>query len=342
MREDLTTDAIYWLTDLIMGAAGNLTFGDAFSASLKLLMTIPSPSGQKFQIYTNQYDGPLVHSDRYTLYVCLLPSKNFGLMKITPKADRHGKAYNSAEIANINRVLADEANLLRTLRQASIDLDTQQRRLEQEPYFHHAFFPQLVDAFMSGDGRQIEILSYSDSIEKLTQLIAVSRIMKDGKNDLRIDVRSLVWILGKLLKVIHFAHTKGVTNGMVNASNVMIDPKQHYLVLLDWTKAKRIAYESVTSSDAQADLRRAAAMAITLVGGNPEKEVSLPYDRDVLSPAQLVRFEVFLKDLLMGDFPDAVTAHKKLYDMSDECWPPQLTSDGELKRVFYPFKTYNR
>ena len=185
-----------------------------------------------------------------------------------------------------NDLLSNEARILTHLR-ASADYS----RLRH-------FVSQLVDSFAyqeqtSGVVRQINALAYLDGFYSLKQ---VRQIYPQG-----IDPKHMAWIWRRLLVALGFAHLNNVIHGAVLPTHVLIHPKLHGVILIDWsyavldpsTSGESISAISIDYRDwyptevfareiptPGLDIAMAARCMIDLLGGNHHKNTmpdSIPW-----------------------------------------------------------------
>ncbi|HZO70985.1 MAG TPA: serine/threonine-protein kinase [Ktedonobacteraceae bacterium] len=121
-----------------------------------------------------------------------------------------------------NDLLSNEARILTHLHVS-----------QDYPGLHH-FVSQLVDSFAyqeqaSGILRQINILSYLDGFYSLKE---VRQVYPQG-----VDPRHMAWIWRRLLVALGFAHSNNVIHGAVLPTHVLIHPRLHGVILIDWSYA---------------------------------------------------------------------------------------------------------
>lgn len=121
-----------------------------------------------------------------------------------------------------NDLLSNEARILSHLR-ASKDY----------PNLRH-FVSQLVDSFAyqeqaSGILRRINVLSYLDGFYALKE---VRQVYPQG-----IEPKHMAWIWRRLLVALGFAHGNDVIHGAVLPTHVLIHPRLHGVMLIDWSYA---------------------------------------------------------------------------------------------------------
>jgi len=217
-----------------------------------------------------------------------------------------------------NDLVANEARVLGRLR-ASDDYE------KMRP-----FVSQLVDAFAyqeaeSGIVRQVNVLSY---LEGLYSLKEVREVYARG-----VDPKDMAWMWRRLLVALGFAHASGVIHGAVLPTHILIHPRQHGVVLVDWSyavldPAATGEYISAISSSYRdwypaevfarevptpgLDIAMVARCMIDLLGGDPRKQILLetvPWQlRQYLQGCMLPRPRQRPQDvhLLLDEFDDLI------------------------------------
>jgi hypothetical protein len=173
-----------------------------------------------------------------------------------------------------NDLLANEARILKHL-QASA---------------HYAqwryFVAQLVESFAyhekrSGITRQINVLEFIDGLYSLKEVCAA---YPQG-----VDPRDMAWMWRRLLVALGFTHASGVIHGAVLPDHILIQPREHGVVLIGWSSAVRegerisaisSAYRCWYPAEVFAhaeplpglDIAMAARCMFELLGGDPLKQ----------------------------------------------------------------------
>ena len=172
-----------------------------------------------------------------------------------------------------NDLLANEARILKHL-QASQDY-------AQLRYF----VSQLAESFAyqeksSGITRQINVLEHIDGLYSLKEVRAA---YPRG-----VDPRDMAWMWRRVLAALGFAHASGVIHGAVLPTHILIQPREHGVVLIDWSYAVRGGERiSAISSEYRSwypaevfaheepqpglDILMAARCMFDLLGGDPLK-----------------------------------------------------------------------
>ncbi|OGI26166.1 MAG: hypothetical protein A3J76_01820 [Candidatus Moranbacteria bacterium RBG_13_45_13] len=249
----------------------------------------------------------------YRLYLC-----------IQGETERQCLLQIASAVEN-NSGLDRAAYILGELKQRSEEIEEEYGRVKKDPkdlLNYHLGFPELVDSFICHQqgGRRMNILAFRH-VEDASRMIPLTNIT--FKDRLRVDLRTSVWIMGKLLKLFVFTHGEGFSVGLATGNNILIEPDQHYVLFFDWSGAK------IHSSVLPVEIRRqeisqAAQAVITVLGGKPETG-AIPDDGD----EAFGRYADFLHRLARGSESNAERAHFQFYQLVDSLW----------KRGYYPFTT---
>lgn len=141
------------------------------------------------------------------------------------------------------------------------------------------------------------------------------------RDRLRIALPSSAWVLGRLLKLLAFAHGEGIAVRALTANNVLLEPDRHFVVVLDWTIALTHPTNNVPSQVRAADIASAAQAVFGSIGGDPLTG-DFRYDGDS-------RYVDFIRRLASARSSNAEKAHDQFYELVDELWG----------RTFRPFET---
>jgi serine/threonine protein kinase len=138
--------------------------------------------------------------------------------------------FKIARDARVNGLVANEADILRRLHAA-------------DPTARFTPFLPAIEASMAMAGepntgsRQASVLRMHDEIESPTELYTLFEARSSFPAGL--DARHVAWIWRRLLSVLGFIHAQGIVHGAVLPMHVMIEPKDHKLLLIDWCCATR-------------------------------------------------------------------------------------------------------
>jgi hypothetical protein len=123
-----------------------------------------------------------------------------------------------------NRHVAHEQETLKRLHEA----DTQGRFV--------AFLPSLIASAQYAHGaeppRLGSILGYQDGIAGPDDLYSLEEVRSAHPNG--IDARDMAWMWRRLLSILGFIHQHRLIHGVVTPDHVLIEPREHKLVLIDW------------------------------------------------------------------------------------------------------------
>jgi hypothetical protein len=149
------------------------------------------------------------------IYDCLLTDGTPALVKI-------------ARDACANLLLVNEARILRRLREAD-------RAGRFTP-----FLSMIVTSFGLGDDatsqpRQGTVLRMHEAIHSPDELYTLDEVRTHFPAGL--DPRHVAWIWRRLLTILGFAHAQDTVHAAVLPDHVLIEPRDHKLVLIGWTCA---------------------------------------------------------------------------------------------------------
>ena len=251
-------------------------------------------------------------TDEFTLYECILPDGKIGILKIATD-----KKHNGA--------LDREVFVLQTLREQADRVEA--LAAEHEPgkgelgYRH--FFPELIEGFISADqgDRYVLILGFSEVADKLSDLTSLEDLVSEERK--RVDPKTSVWIMGKLLKLLDFAHRQGVSV-TINSENVLINRDRHKVIVFNWSSST-IVVGPVPDDAVREEISQAALEVITVLGGNIETG-ELPAN-DQLTDGW---YQELLWSLACGDKENAGEAHTQFYNLVLPVWPNK----------FHPFTAF--
>lgn len=102
------------------------------------------------------------------------------------------------------------------------------QRLDDPNARQRALLPRLHGRFFTPDGRAGNLLGL---VEGLSGLELRARL-PDG-----VPPEHIVWIGRRLLSVVGYAHSKGLIHGNIEPAHVIVRPRDHRVVLIDWCYA---------------------------------------------------------------------------------------------------------
>lgn len=178
-------------------------------------------------------------------------------------------------------------------------------------------FPILVEAFKSPENQQIMVLAFEYSTP--SEMVPIAKMIR--KERLRVDLKTSVWVMGKLLKTLSFAHSQGLSVGVINTGTILIDPERHYVNVFDWSAAQ--ISSSLTDQTKRKEIAQAGEVVIRALGGDVTDRM-IPNDTE---GDKGERYCAHLWTLVDGLFVDAAVAHKSFYQLVDTLW----------ERGYHPF-----
>ena len=261
--------------------------------------------------------GKLVaEASRYRLYLCTQEDTGRELLLQIPTD------------ATLNGLLDRSAFILRELKRQSDELEAEYAMIKEDPknmLNYHLAFPEIVDSFVCEEqgGRRVNIYAFRN-VEDVRNMIPLSNIIEIDRQ--RVDLKTSGWVMGKLLKLLTFAHSLGYTVGRISPANILIEPNQHYVLIFDWFDARTHPGEEIPTDETRDEIRYAAQAVINLLGGDLESR-SFPNDNE----EGFAEYTKHLLYLASGAMHSAKKAHQRFYDLIRPLWG----------RSFHPFTSFD-
>lgn len=214
-----------------------------------------------------------------------------------------------------NGHLDREAFLLTSMRERALRLEVEYAlaRPGAGTLNYQIGFPELVETFLAPDqdNRRVLILGF-DATNTIGDLAPVQLIL--SRDRVRVDPKTSAWFLGKLLKIMAFAHSQTISIGDLTAENILIVREDHLVSVFDWTKAKLHNVE-LPKELVRGEIRAATRLAILLLGGNPDSG-EIPVNDQLADQT----YQAFLTSLLSGAYSNASMAHSAFYETVEALW----------------------
>jgi hypothetical protein len=225
-----------------------------------------------------------------------------------------------------NGALDRVAFFLHELKAEADRLEAEYAKIKTEPNHFLNYdlgFPELIDNFTCPEqgNRRINILTFR-GIDDINRLVPLSNII--NKDHRRVDLRTSAWIMGKILKLLVFTHGANIAIGRLDTTNILIEPKEHYVVLFDWSEARTYP-ELIPAEIRKLEISQASKAVITILGGNSETR-NFPDDVS----EELKVYTNHLLALASGSQHNAEVAHTRFYQIIDTLW----------ERGFYAFTSH--
>lgn len=161
-------------------------------------------------------------------------------------------------------------------------------------------FPELMESLVLNDGRQLNILNLRNSYD----LFSIIPIIKMWNGSTRIDLRTSAWIMGKLLKLISFAHLNSIEINDITGNNLLLDPKNHYTIILNWSNS--IIHDDIPKSIVSKEIKKAANLVVKALGGDLKRTHVNEADAE---------YTDHLASLLANGHTNASRAHYEFYNV---------------------------
>jgi serine/threonine protein kinase len=261
-------------------------------------MEIISPKGKKFTV-----GKKIGGTEHFNLYEGEFDGKPACILKI-------------ATDSKYNGLLDKEAYFLEEMRTEADELEKEFAKIKTDDTFlnYHFLFPHVIETFVSPEqgNRRIIMLSFADISKQLSDLTPLSFITE--RDHVAVDPRTSAWILGKLLKLLVFTHGQGILINTINSDNILINKKEHYVAIFDWSGATRT--EKVIAEESANEISLITQEVLEILGGNPETG-DLPADDQLVDN----QYQDFLKRLINKEESKASDAHRTFYALIWSLWP---------------------
>lgn len=271
--------------------------------------TITSPSGKTYIVKKE-----IGETSTYRLRECTLEDGRTVIFKV-------------AKTVEDNPILDREAYLLKTMRTESDAIEAEFAKLNPGsiPLNYHFCFPEVIETFVmpEHENRRAIVMGFFsiNPSGKLGDLAPLSFIV--SRDQVRVDPRTSAWILGKLLKMLVFTQSIGVSINHLTKENILINREGHYVGVFDWSKA--IMGTKLTCEETTQEIMQVTEAVLEVLGADPETGELVPDEQMVDSS-----YGDLLKALAAGEESDAQVAHTRFYKLIRAIWP----------RGFHKFASY--
>jgi len=310
-----------WLTGIVLGAA-SISPTSGIDSSKFISRGIHEGIDGQYEIFgikdeENPEGIPLVKTEIFKIFITKNPNGQLGLMKIN----------NGPE--NLE-VIKREARILEELQSYASEVDKKaESNGDQQPHYG-AMFPRVLDSLSPADGLFAIFLGYDPAIESYKQLTPMSLILKENK---RVDLKTIQWIFGKLLKLLDYLNELEYVVGKIDFSNVLLETELHGVFIFDFSEVNI----SPTRRDYKQEVADAANLVWFLAGGSETEDP--PYDSEIMSHENYLEYVSFLKRIKNGITEGAYFEFEFIYEMGDRIWP-QENNGVRFKRQWHEFRTY--
>lgn len=226
-----------------------------------------------------------------------------------------------------NEAIDRSAYFLKKLAEAAAAAEAAFAQVKAEEWMclnYDVMFPQLVDTFRLGEEqgrRKANVLGFK-LVPEVRLYVPVGNIT--ARDRLRVDMRTSIWIMGKALKMLDFAHANGIEVGNLGSESLLIQPEQHFVCLFDWRSAV-MHPQGVPQDIRRREIKELTSTVIGLLSGDADRRFF--HEEDVPG---FLEYTEYLLLLAAGGEADTQRAHNTFYAIVDK----------HYERKFYPFTTH--
>lgn len=256
-------------------------------------------------------ERPVAESKLHRIYVCKdVATERRYLLQVTTEVEHNGEleraAYLLKELGGVAELFEQENAKVNPERKVSYD----------------RLFPQLIDSFITAEdqgSRRINILGFAE-VDDPTLFVPLSNLAK--KDHLRVSLASSAWVMGRLLKLLGFAHGERIAVKTLGGGNILLEPTRHFALVFDWSSAMTYQTE-VPIAVRKNDIAGAANTVLAAIGADTETG-NFPYQL-----GEDTAYVDFLWRLANRREGNALRAHGQFYELVEQLWG----------RKFTPFQT---
>lgn len=266
----------------------------------ELIGQIDGPSGNVYTI-----GGLLGQNEVYDTYKCTLPDGRICFAKVAAMNAMNGRL--DREVYILNQIAEH------TVR---IEASYAEKFPGSAPLNYHICFPKAEETFLFVDKagkRRVSIVSLFELTENITDLAPMAYI--GSRENTRVDPKTSAWMLGKMLKVLVFTHSIGLSLGSLSGEKILLQRDNHLVALLDLTNAVFTGDERLDEESARIEIMQLAQAVFDVLGGNFALG-TIPEDKQLPDD----RYAAFLKSLADGKETSAKNAHMMHYSLIEEMW----------------------
>ncbi len=174
-------------------------------------------------------------------------------------------------------------------------------------YNYYLGFPELCDSTILHDqgARLVNVIGFRN-VHKLSSVIPLVKIWKHSKG---VDLPTSAWIIGKLLKIISFAHDCNIKIGDISGNNILIVPENHYVIIFNWGNSV-IENGGIPAADVSNDIKTAAKLVLKTIIGNSDLRIN-----ETTNDESNSKYIGFVESLAEVGMSDARRAHQQFYEL---------------------------
>lgn len=189
--------------------------------------------------------------------------------------------------------------------------------------------PVLIESFVceSQGRRQVNILSFAGI--DAGEFMPLSQIPEKGQ---RVDLKTSAWIIGRMLKLLGFVIQAQISVSF-KTEKFLIGPKEHHLVLLDWTNAREVFGDN--REGVNLNILRIGECGLNLIGANFDKtgwQYNYPIEENEREYIAFLHRMATLSQNFYRSRRDALDVHRMFYNVVEQVWG----------KAYHPFTTFPR
>lgn len=261
----------------------------------------------------------------YRIIEPLSDNDKINLYRITDSEEGSGLVLKVGKSASFNGVMDREFLILKKMKEHAQALEKEYTRIKPDGLLNYQLgFPEVMETFISEDqGKRRIVIERLTATDDLHELVPVGQIR--NREFSRVDLKTSVWVMGKLLKIIAFAHNQGIEVGNISSENILIVKESHCVTLFDWSLAK--IHSGIISTDiSQSEISCAAREVLSLLSGINGSYSFILEEGD----SQDVDYVKFLEEIYRGKYVDANKAHAEFYKFVRAVWG----------KIFHPYTAF--
>ncbi len=261
--------------------------------------------------------------DNYSIVKLVAETQEYRLYICQKQGENNEKLFQIATDSNYNGSLDKFAYTLQRLTDKAEAIEEEYSHIKTDPkelLNYKLAFPQLCESSLHKEqgNRRVNILEFN-CVEKINQLIPLSTLI--SKDKLKVDARTSVWIMGKLLKTLVFAHGCNCLVNNINLGNILIEPKLHYVIIFNWSLSEWKT-QKLSQTEIREEIKKAASSVIKILGRSIDQILNE-------ESHELNAYYQHLNNLAKHGDSSAFSAHANFYKLVDSLW----------KRKYHQFTT---
>lgn len=208
-------------------------------------------------------------------------------------------------------------------------IDRQREQIMNRRLHYDWLFPMLIESFIceAQGRRQVNILSFAGI--DAGEFMPLSQILEKKQ---RVDLKTSAWIIGRMLKLLGFVIQAEISVSFAT-EKFLIGPKEHHLVLLDWTNAQDIFGDN--REGVNLNILRIGECGLNLIGATFDKtgwQYGYQHEETECDYIDFLYQMATLGQTFYRSRQDALRVHRMFYGVVDQVWG----------KAYHPFTTFPR